>query len=99
VSSRAMEYPKLGTPGATCRWAVMVRPPLGGVYGKLNEKEGIRSVHTAIDLGINFVDTAPYYGATASETVLGKALKGLPRADWSLPVWLVVPNSCEKFAA
>jgi L-galactose dehydrogenase len=79
-----MEYRKLGKTG----WNVSVigygAAPLGGVYGKLNEKEGIRSVHTAIDLGINFVDTAPYYGATASETVLGKALKGIPRAEYYL---------------
>src|SRR5688572_18872082 len=65
VSSRAMEYRKLGKTG----WNVSVigygAAPLGGVYGKLDEKEGIRSVHTAIDLGINFIDTAPYYGATA----------------------------------
>jgi hypothetical protein len=64
VSSRVMEYRKLGKTG----WNVSVigygAAPLGGVYGKLNEKEGIRSVHTAIELGINFIDTAPYYGAT-----------------------------------
>ena len=79
-----MEYRKLGKTG----WNVSVigygAAPLGGVYGKLNEKEGIRSVHTAIDLGINFIDTAPYYGATASETVLGKALKGIPRSRYYL---------------
>ena len=55
VSSGAMEYRKLGKTG----WNVSVvgygAAPLGGVYGKLNEKEGIRSVHTAIDLGINFM--------------------------------------------
>jgi L-galactose dehydrogenase len=79
-----MEYRKLGKTG----WNVSVvgygAAPLGGVYGKLDEKDGIRSVHTAIDLGINFIDTAPYYGATASETVLGKALKGIPRARYYL---------------
>ena len=68
----AMEYRKLGKTG----WNVSIigygAAPLGGVYGKLDEKKGIRSVHTAVDLGINFIDTAPYYGATVSETVLGK---------------------------
>ena len=46
-----MEYRKLGKTG----WNVSVvgygAAPLGGVYGKLDEKEGVRSVHTAIDLG------------------------------------------------
>lgn len=79
-----MEYRKLGKTG----WNVSIigygAAPLGGVYGKLDEKKGIRSVHTAIDLGINFIDTAPYYGATASETALGKALKGIPRERYYL---------------
>jgi L-galactose dehydrogenase len=79
-----MEYRKLGKTG----WNVSIigygAAPLGGVYGKLDEKKGIRSVHTAVDLGINFIDTAPYYGATASETVLGKALKGIPRERYYL---------------
>jgi L-galactose dehydrogenase len=79
-----MEYRKLGKTG----WNVSIigygAAPLGGVYGKLDEKQGIRSVHAAIDRGINFIDTAPYYGATASETVLGKALKGIPRQSYYL---------------
>jgi aryl-alcohol dehydrogenase-like predicted oxidoreductase len=84
-----MEYRKLGKTG----WNVSVigyrAAPLGGVYGKLNEKEGIRSVHTAIDLGINFIDTAPYYGATASETVLGKVDSGfrIATAPQAVPRW------------
>ena len=79
-----VEYRKLGKTG----WSVSVigygAAPLGGVYGKLDEKKGIRSVHKAFDLGINFFDTAPYYGSTVSETVLGKALKSLPRERYYL---------------
>jgi L-galactose dehydrogenase len=79
-----VEYRKLGKTG----WSVSVigygAAPLGGVYGKLSEKEGIRSVHKAVDLGINFIDTAPYYGTTLSETVLGKALKDIPRERYYL---------------
>jgi aryl-alcohol dehydrogenase-like predicted oxidoreductase len=37
------------------------------------------SVHTALDLGINYFDVAPAYGGTLAETVLGKALKGISR--------------------
>eukprot|EP00877_Chromochloris_zofingiensis_P005271 jgi/Chrzof1/14745/Cz09g14110.t1 len=53
--------------------------PLGGEYQAIDEAEGIRSVHEAFNLGINFFDTSPYYGSTKSETVLGKALASLPR--------------------
>jgi aryl-alcohol dehydrogenase-like predicted oxidoreductase len=46
--------------------------------------EGISAVHTALDLGINFIDVSPYYGLTKAETVLGKALKGIPRDKYYL---------------
>ncbi|MEM9774332.1 MAG: aldo/keto reductase [Chloroflexota bacterium] len=50
--------------------------PLGNEYGNLDNTEAIRSVHAAIDHGINLFDTSPYYGRTLSETRLGEALKG-----------------------
>lgn len=53
--------------------------PLGGVFGPVDEAEGIRAVHTALDLGINYIDTSPFYGLTRAETVLGKALREVPR--------------------
>jgi L-galactose dehydrogenase len=48
------------------------------------EPEGIRTVHTALDLGINFIDCSPYYGLTKAETVLGKALVGVKRDRYFL---------------
>ena len=57
---------------------------LGGVYGQVDEAEGIRAVHAALDLGINYFDVSPAYGATRSETVLGKALKGIARDRYIL---------------
>ncbi len=50
--------------------------PLGGEYGELDVAEAYRAVHYAIDHGINFFDSSPYYGRTLSETRLGEALKG-----------------------
>ena len=58
--------------------------PLGKTHGDFNEKDGIRAVHTAIDLGVNFIDVAPYYGLTMAEAVLGKALKEIPREKYYL---------------
>lgn len=52
---------------------------LGGVFRPTDDAESIRTVHTALDLGINFIDVAPYYGATRAETVLGRALRNVSR--------------------
>lgn len=79
-----MKYRVLGKTG----WKVSVlgfgAAPLGGTHGAIKEKDGIRAVHAAIDLGINFVDVAPYYGLTMAESVLGKALKGVSREKYYL---------------
>jgi L-galactose dehydrogenase len=50
--------------------------PLGNEYGDIEAAQGERAVQTAIDHGINFFDTSPYYGRTLSEERLGKALLG-----------------------
>ncbi len=47
-----------------------------------DDAESIRLIQTALDLGINLIDTAPAYGWGRSETVVGKALKG--RRDQAL---------------
>jgi len=49
-------------------------------YGSFNEVESINTIHKAIDLGVNFFDTADMYGWGANERLLGKAFKGR-RAD------------------
>ena len=48
----------------------------GDSWGESDETKSIRTVHKALDLGINFVDTAPAYGNGLSEELLSKALKG-----------------------
>jgi len=50
--------------------------PLGEEFGPIDAAEGERTVHAAIDQGVNFFDTAPFYGRTLSETRLGRALAG-----------------------
>src|SRR5512146_2782692 len=57
---------------------------LGGVFREADEAEAIRTVHAALDCGINFIDVSPYYGKTRAETVLGRALKGIPRDRYLL---------------
>jgi len=48
--------------------------PMG--WGQVDEIESIRAIHTALDLGVNFIDTANNYGTGHSEVVIGKALQG-----------------------
>jgi L-galactose dehydrogenase len=79
-----MEYRKLGNLGIEVSSLSFGASSLGGVFHDINEKEGIRTVHTAIDNGINFIDVSPYYGFTKAETVLGKALKEIPRHKYYL---------------
>ena len=44
-------------------------------YGSFNEKESITTLHKALNLGVNFFDTADMYGSGANEQLLGKAFK------------------------
>ncbi len=50
--------------------------PLGSVYGDIDEGASIRAFHTAVERGIDLVDTSPYYGIKKGEEVLGRALAG-----------------------
>jgi len=53
----------------------------------------ISCVHRALDLGINFLDTANVYGRGAAETVLGEALTGVKRESYVLATKLFFPMS------
>ena len=55
-----------------------MRFPFTEVDGKkvFNEEESIRMMHRAMELGVNYFDTAPGYCDTISEIIVGKALKG-----------------------
>lgn len=79
-----MKYRKLGNTGLDVSILAYGGSSLGSVFKEIDEAEGIRSVHTAIDHGINLIDTAPFYGLTKAETVLGKALREIPRDKYLL---------------
>src|SRR5439155_24282177 len=46
--------------------------------------EALRAVRVALDLGMNFIDTSPFYGRGLSECLLGVALRGVPRDAYYL---------------
>jgi L-galactose dehydrogenase len=79
-----MEYRVLGKTGLKVSALSFGASSLGSVFRPVDEAEGIRAVRTALDLGINLIDVSPYYGLTKAETVLGKALKEIPRDRYYL---------------
>jgi aryl-alcohol dehydrogenase-like predicted oxidoreductase len=79
-----MKYRKLGNTGLEVSILSYGASSLGSVFRDINEREGIKTVHEAIDLGINLIDVSPYYGLTKAETVLGKALTNTPRDQYLL---------------
>lgn len=79
-----MEYRELGKTGLRVSALSFGASSLGGVFHTIKESEAIEAVHTAVDGGINFIDVSPYYGHYKAETVLGKALKDIPRDKYYL---------------
>ena len=79
-----MEYNELGLTGMKLSRLSFGASSLGGVFRTIKEDEAIQSVYTAVDNGINFIDVSPYYGHLKAETVLGKALKNIPRDKYYL---------------
>ncbi|MDL0435112.1 MULTISPECIES: aldo/keto reductase [unclassified Niallia] len=47
-----------------------------GIYGQTNDEESIRTIHSAMELGVTLLDTADVYGNGHNESLLGKALQG-----------------------
>ncbi|HVT71963.1 MAG TPA: aldo/keto reductase [Lacunisphaera sp.] len=79
-----MLYRPLGRTGLQVSILSFGASSLGGVFRPTDDAESIRTVHTALDLGINFLDVSPYYGATRAEAVLGRALRGVARDRYHL---------------
>lgn len=79
-----MVYNELGKTGMRVSNLGFGASSLGGVFHDIRESEGIKAVHVAVERGINFIDVSPYYGHYKAETVLGKALKEIPRDKYYL---------------
>ena len=79
-----MEYRDLGQTGMKISHLSFGASSLGSVFRETNEKESFEAVEAAIEGGINFIDVSPYYGHYKAETVLGKALRNIPRDKYYL---------------
>ncbi len=74
----------LGRTGLQVPWLSFGASSLGQEFRTVDLGEAIRSVRVALDLGMNFIDTSPYYGRGMSECLLGVALRGVPRGEYLL---------------
>jgi len=79
-----VHFRRLGRTGLNVSILSFGASSLGGVFRDVDDAESERTVRTALDLGINFIDTSPFYGDTKSELVLGRALRGVRRERYIL---------------
>ena len=79
-----MNYNEIGKTGMKVSQLSFGASSLGGVFHRVKEADALDAVFTAVELGMNFIDVSPYYGHYKAETVLGKALKDIPRGKYYL---------------
>ena len=72
-----MEYRKLGTSDLEVSTVCVGTWAIGGdFWGEVDDRKSISAIHAGLDHGVNFIDTAPAYGAGHSEEVVGRAIQG-----------------------
>jgi aryl-alcohol dehydrogenase-like predicted oxidoreductase len=57
---------------------------IGQEFRRVNLDEALQSVRVALECGLNFIDTSPFYGRGMSEVLLGVALRDVPRDSYTL---------------
>lgn len=71
-----MKYRSLGKTGLRVSVVGLGTMVHAGHFGPMKDSESLSAIETALELGVNFVDTSDAYGAGYSETLLGNALTG-----------------------
>src|SRR4051812_36990599 len=79
-----MRFRPLGRTGLELSWLSFGASSLGAEFRAIDLGEATRSVRVALDLGMNFIDTSPFYGRGMSECLLGVALRDVPRDQYLL---------------
>ena len=79
-----MQVRPLGRTGLDVPILAFGASSLGQEFRSITLEEALGSVRTALDCGMNLIDTSPFYGRGMSEVLLGVALKGVPRSDYLL---------------
>ena len=84
-----MKTRKLGNQGLEVSELGLGCMGMSEFYGKADEQESIRTLHKALELGVNFIDTADTYGIGENEKLLQKQW-----ADFETAVFEVVRKTC-----
>ena len=71
-----MDRRKLGTQGLTVSAVGLGCMGMSEFYGPRDDAESVATIHRALDLGVDFLDTADMYGPFTNETLVGKAIRG-----------------------
>ena len=79
-----MQQRELGRTGLKLPVVSFGASSLGQEFRSVDINEAISAVHAALDCGMNFIDTSPYYGRGMSEVLLGPALREVPRDSYTL---------------
>jgi aryl-alcohol dehydrogenase-like predicted oxidoreductase len=79
-----MQTRRLGRTGLDLPILSFGASSLGQEFRSVTLDEALRSVRVALDCGLNFIDTSPFYGRGMSEVLLGIALRGVPRDSYTL---------------
>lgn len=77
-----MKTRRLGKTGIDLPFLSFGASSLGAEFRSITLDEAMRSTRTALDLGMNFIDTSPFYGRGMSEIMLGLGLKDVPRESY-----------------
>lgn len=92
-----MEFVKIkNLPQKICRVGLGTWAIGGSMWGGTDEKESVETILRALELGINFIDTAPVYGFGVSEKFVGKAIKAFGNRDALVIATKVGINWSEK---
>ena len=70
-----MQYRKLGRTGWEVSASSFGAWAIGGTWGEVDDKESLTALHRAVDLGVNFIDTADVYGDGRSERLIAQLKK------------------------
>jgi aryl-alcohol dehydrogenase-like predicted oxidoreductase len=75
---KAMQYRTLGRTGMSVSTISLGAWAIGGSWGTVDDEESMRTLHAAVDSGVNLIDTADVYGDGRSERLVGRLRRERP---------------------